>query len=156
MSHIKILSKFKALTFHTSVFTSFLSGSAFSSSFQEKHVFSQCLYIYSRLAVPYPSRGVSGWTQTRCSPQLNPDPPSTCIFSFSLSLQHEDSHQSVSLEVLLELCQLQTFFERMGGVPRSFTQECNTIGESTFQVCVRGVFSRLFFLRLVCGRMAFP
>lgn len=45
------------------------------------------------------------------------------------------SHQSVSLEVLLELCQLQTFFERMGGVPCSFTQECNTIGESALQMC---------------------
>lgn len=27
------------------------------------------------------------------------------------------------------------FFERMGGVHCSFTQECNTIGESTFQEC---------------------
>lgn len=66
------------------------------------------------------------------------------------------SHQSVSLDVLLELCQLQTFFcERMGGVRCSFTQECNTIGEAACSsVC--GAFSRLFFLHLVCGRKAFP
>ncbi len=32
----------------------------------------------------------------QCSPQLNPDPPSTCIFSFSLSLQHVDSWSLIS------------------------------------------------------------
>lgn len=65
--------------------------------------------------------------------------------------------RSVPLDDLLELCQLQTLYERMGGVPCSFTQECNTIGESTFQPCaVRFFFSRLFFLHLLWDHMEFP
>lgn len=45
----------------------------------------------------------------------------------------------------------------MGGVPCSFTQECNTIGESTFQPCaVRFFFSTSVFFAFTMGPYGIP
>lgn len=44
----------------------------------------------------------------------------------------------------------------MGGVPCSFTQECNTIGESTFQPCAVGFFFTSVFLAFIMGPYGIP
>lgn len=102
VSHIKVLSKFKALTCYTSFFTSFWTAQPTPRAFKKNmpYVLGGAVFVsIHTFTVSCCSisvmRGVQGGL-TECSPQLNPDPPSTCIFSFSLSLQHVDSWSLIS------------------------------------------------------------
>lgn len=112
--------------------------------------FSQHSYIYSRLLFLLHHDGryrVFTSAESRSTVQLY-------IFLYSQSSALLVSRQSVSLDVLLELCQLQTFFERMGGVHSSFAQECNTIGESAFFLCC--VFFWFFFTSVFLAFRVWP